>query len=51
MKTAKIIAWIYLAVIILIILMKGIPGMFNSIGWVGNGLITIAIIIVVQKES
>lgn len=51
MKTAKIISWIYLAMIVLMILMKGIPGMFDTIGWVGNGLITVAIIIVVQRGS
>lgn len=51
MKTAKLISWIYLIFIVLLILMKGIPGMFNTIGWVGNGLITIAIIVVVQQEK
>ena len=50
MKIAKIIACIYIASIVLMILMKGIPGMFNTIGTIGSLLITVAIIIVVQKE-
>lgn len=50
MKAAKIISWIYLIFIIILVLEKGLPGTFNTIGWIGNGLITIAIIIVIQKE-
>jgi hypothetical protein len=50
MKTAKIIAWIYLASIVFMILMKGIPSVFNNIGGIGSLLITLAIVIVAQKK-
>ena len=51
MKTYQFIAWINLAVIIILILDKGIQGMFNSIGKIGGILITVAIIAVLQKKS
>lgn len=51
MKIAKLIAWIYLVSIVLMILMKGIPAMSNTIGGIGGVLITVAIVIVLQKED
>ena len=51
MRTAKIIAWIYLVSLLFVTLWKGVPGMFKTIGTPGSLLITVAIIIVAQNEK
>ncbi|MDD7913192.1 hypothetical protein [Polaribacter ponticola] len=48
---AEVLSWIYLFFIILMILQKGVSNTFSTIGWIGDGLITIAIIIVIQSKS
>jgi hypothetical protein len=50
MKIAKAISFLYLAFIVLTMLSEGVWGMFRTIGWFGNIMITVAIIIVVQKD-